>query len=404
MATLTGVPPQDSRLANAKPQFLIGLDKEHNKFYVQKAALECLSTESTSKSSILTLFGEPKSGLPSVVMSLLNKKERKCSDYPGVYLWDMPLKSYDKQGQNINLFVAEVVGLATFTMQQREKLMLILQLASSGLVFCSQGDVGEHTFEMLSGLVEGLSRVEVYGSNQSLNQLYLSSICPHFLWCLTGRRARLMNSKGDPITSLTYLEETMSQLANSTTSASRETVSSFMKLFRNRNCIELSAFNEKESVSLEAVKSVCLPAVVKQQTELRSGYANGPQLYGQWLASILPTIVEAANDSNAINLQSLFSSTFFFELKAALAASKLAYVEAIKDQFELVQFDPSNEAVENTFKRLRLKAITTLSQAAQMGDLSSNEEDLAAAHLELDEFIEVRERAVRRKQEGLKAM
>ncbi|CAI2380294.1 unnamed protein product [Moneuplotes crassus] len=267
----------------------INFDK---KFVVDDKAIEYLS-RFKQKIGLIAICGKYRTGKSFLLNKLMQFPGEKCPQEmeeiiespssagfevgptinpctKGLWILKKPIYVKDPENQSnlMPVFIIDTEGLEAIDEDKSHdtKIFVLALLICSLLIFNSRGTIDENaltTLSLVANLAESI-KYSAHGSNDDdlVNQF------PSFLWVLRDFSLRMVSETGDPITTKTYLENSLSETKGGNEAArSKNRIRMAIKhYFRERDCHTLIRPTEEEK-KLQALNDT-------DDSELREDFLN----------------------------------------------------------------------------------------------------------------------------------
>lgn len=287
------------------------------------------------------------------------------------------------------------MGYSKLTDIQRTKLFAVLFSIGSVIVLSSTVPFQDYALEVISELTSLRNWVEVYEENKQLSDLYMEAYSPFFIWAILKAPNITQDISGSTPSSNQMFEQVL-QTNTNIESSIVNIKEQIINIFRRRACLDLSSQDGLKAESSK-VKELLLPTILSQA---RPKVVEGVIFEAKLFTSFCLNVVDCINSQTFISFPSILDASAAFELKEMFSQAKLTYSNGIKDVFGGDKVYPKNDDLEAKLEKLRDASLEVFNTSS---DLVGVNPDLYMEYTsDLDKFIEVREVAVRQRQNELK--
>lgn len=344
-------------------------------------------TASNKFVTFVGFLGESRNQNYEVIDKVLGIPERKPNEYPGIYIYDHPIKVED---EDTSVFMVELSGYAQLEDREKSKLLGVMFLICSVIVYGSCGPITDLTFETMQPMASLLDLIEVYEGNKTLSDLYLESYAPFFVWALYDLPPSLRTDpQGQAVSPSQYLEEALQQPSGS------GLPQTFVDLFKKRQAFDFGG--GRGGLNARTVEEDFRPMMLRK-ADIK--IVDGIGLDSLLMVSYINAAIDGINSGNPVNPPDLLDACVELEMKEAFTKAKLQFVQSIKKEFGQDQLYLRSNELENKIDDLRQEALNTYSEITHLAAFES--EVYIQYSEELENYMDECENAIKSRQLLLK--
>lgn len=275
----------------------------------------------------------------------------------GIWIWPEILKGNDEEGNEVDIILLDTEGFGAYDedINHDTKIFTLAILLSSYFVYNSIGTIDEKTIQSLSFVVNMSKHIQIKSlSNVSSSmESDISLLFPKFSWVLRDFSLKLINPKGEKITSNEYLESILNYknllTVNDTTSKAntilenKNNIRNLIKTyFKDRTCFTLirPVEDEKMLQNLQNLDdSELREEFLIQISELKKEIINkmriktfnSKKINGEIFVNIIKSYSSSINSGAVPNIENTWNSICRLESAKAYQNSEKEYDRLMKE-------------------------------------------------------------------------